>query len=210
MRQFLLSAFILFTSISLQAQRIEKNIFGELEYRSSDWEYKAYLKKNIFDDLIFSDNRENKITFTKKYVDREFGSMPEDLEHQSGFFINLIRQYRRERDYIATFSVDIFDKIVIKDNRGSSIEIGTDIFGNPTYEEERGGERISIERDLLGTLIYKSNRGNATLKQDIFNKWLYEDSSGNKFEFSQRAWNSLIRQYGDEEEIFIYLVNRFL
>lgn len=197
-------------SISAFAQRIEFDIFDNLVFKSDNSRYEAYLKKNIFDDLIFTDNNENEVTYKNKYLTFEYPGVLEREENKIGFFRQLIHQYRKERNYKATFSVNIMDKIVIEDNRNNKIEMGTDIFGNPTYEELIDGVKMSVKKSLNGNWEYRSGKNQATLGKDIFDKWTYKDNSGNKFEFSENSWRKLQRRYGSEEDIFYFLLDEFL
>jgi hypothetical protein len=41
-------------------------------------------------------------------------------------------------------------------------------------------------------------------------KWVYEDSDGNRLEFGERMWNGMIRRFGDDERIFLFLIDQFL
>lgn len=197
---------LLLTVISLQihAQRIQFDIFGNLQYESKAQRYTAYLKKDIFDNLIFSDNNNNKLAFTKKYLDLNYKYILEDEEAKITFFRYVINRYISERGYKAKFDVDIFDKVIIEDSKNNRVEIGTDIFGNPTYEEKRNDVVTSIKRDLSGNLEYRSDKEQAFLKKDISNKWGYSDSSGNKFEFSGKTWDKLMHVYESDENIFFF------
>ena len=210
MKRYFIYLFLVAISLQLSAQQIKVDIFDDLEYQSENGQYKANLKKNIFDDLVFSDNNNNELTFRKKYLEIENKILLEDEEARIDFFRHLIRRYRSEEKYKASFSVNIFDDIVIEDNRNNKIKKGTDIFGHPVYEEKFNGVETTIKRDLSGNPEYKSGKEQATLKKDIFNKWIYQDSSGNKFEFSDQTWNSLMDQYGSDENILYFLINEFL
>jgi lipid II isoglutaminyl synthase (glutamine-hydrolysing) len=203
---------ILLTIISLQthAQRIRFDIFDNLEYESRENRYKAYLKKDIFNNLLFSDNQANELTFMKKYLDLTYSNSLEDEEDKIDFFRNLIDTYGFESGYKATYTVDILDKVIIEDNRNSRIEIGRDIFGNATYDERTNNIRTTIRRDLFGNLEFRSGRDQANLKKDIFNRWRYTDSSGNDFRFSTSSWDKLLHLYISEEDVLYFLVDKFL
>lgn len=202
---------IILTIITLQtyAQRMDVDIFGNPRYESRDMRYSASLKEDIFNNLIFSDNMNNEITYEKKYLDIYFPSVSGNIEKKTDFLSHLIHTYNHYSNYKATFSVDIFNDVVIKDNRGNSVEIGTDIFGNPTYNERTNHGSISVKRDIFGNMEYKSEMIEASLKKDIFNKWTYTDNCGNKFEFGEKTWNKLIHKFGNDENIIVYLVDEF-
>lgn len=203
---------ILFAFISLHtyAQRIRFDIFDNLEYESRNNGYKAYLKKDIFDNLLFSDNQANELTFMKKYLDLNYSNSLHEEENKIDFFRNLIDTYSFESGYKATYNVDIFDKVIIEDNRPGRIEIGRDIFGNTTYDDRTNNVKTTIRRDLFGNVEFRSGRDKAYLKKDIFNRWRYTDNSGNDFRFSAGSWEKLLYQYISEEDILYFLVNKFL
>ena len=198
------------TCNQLFAQRYDTDIFGDPNYQSSDLRYQASLKKDIFDNLTFADNRSNEVKFEKKYLDAFYPNMLGNPESKLDFFRYQVSKYSNEQGYKATYSIDIFDKVVINDNRGRVLEIGKDIHGNATYDEKRNNKNISIRRDIFGNLEYKTDQIQATLKKDIFDKWIYGDNTGNKLEFSIMTWNLMKRRFGSEEEILLYLINEFV
>ena len=210
MKKFLVCVVMSLLSIPLFAQRIniETDIFGDLKYQHGD--YTAALKKDVFDNLTFTDNNDNKIVFEQKYLLQEYPRVKENNEAKMDFFRQLVRRYRSEGRYETKYSIDIFRTTIITDNRGNKIEKGTDIFGNTTYEEESNGVNMSVKRALNGTLEYRSGGDSASLGKDIFDKWIYKDSYGNKFEFGTKTWNALERRFGNDEEIFWFLINQFI
>ena len=167
MKKYILLAFLLILATHIFSQNIQTDIFGNLSFESERDNYKAYLKKDIFDKLTFSDNKNNNIAFDKKYLQREYNISVNDKESVVIFFKDLIRDYRRESNYKASYEVDIFDKVIFKDNRKNSFEKGKDIFGNNEYNETINGVEVSIKRDLKGNLIYSSKSKNAKLEKNI-------------------------------------------
>ncbi|MDN4753727.1 hypothetical protein QYZ87_04165 [Porphyromonadaceae bacterium W3.11] len=198
------------TSVEGLAQSIDVDIFGNLIYESIGREYTAKLEKNIFDDLIFSDNKGNEIILKKKYIKKKYGNIFDNQESKISLFRRMIKFHRGESDYRATYDIDIFDTMIIEDNRGRKVEMGRDIFGNETYDEVFNGKNYSMRRNLNGDLVYIVGDEEATLRKDIFDHWIYEDSLGNEFQFSKRTWARLIDRFGSEENIFDYLVYEFL
>ncbi len=63
--------FVLFllctVTLSVQSQHMETDIFGDLVYHHRTNNYKAYLRKNIFEDSVFPDTRNNSIKMDKSY-----------------------------------------------------------------------------------------------------------------------------------------------
>jgi len=204
--------FFVFFVVGIQvfAQKIETDIFDNLIYESSDRQYKANLKKNIFDDLVFSDNMDNEVTLKKKYLDLEYGERINASDTKSKLFMRLIHEHSQNKNYKVTYSVDIFDKVVIEDNRNRKVEIGKDIFDAGIYKEHNNGESLTIIRNLNGGLEYKSMNDVATLQKDMFNKWKYSDSYGNELTISIETWRRLKNRFQTEERIFQYFISEFL
>jgi hypothetical protein len=209
MTRFLLLLFTLCSTV-LGAQEITTDIFGNLVYTSERGNYKATLEKDIFNSLVFTDNRDNKITFEKKYIDLEYPGVSSDKEKRISFLSRLVNRYRRESEYTATYKVNIFDKVVIEDNRNKKIEYGDDIFGNPSYEETNISKKTSLKRDIFGHLIYQSGNEDAKLAKNIFDQWVYTDSEENELKFSASTWKKLLKRHRTEERIFLFLINSYL
>lgn len=210
MKKYLILLLLIVISQLTHAQRIQFDIFGDLHYDYKEKRYTASLKKDIFNNLIFTDNANNELVFKKKYLDLNYQYLVENEEAKIDFFRYIINRYSLERGYKAKFDVDIFDKVIIEDNKNNRVEVGKNIFGNLTYEERRDDLKISIKRDLSGDLEFKSDKEQAYLKKDILNKWSYSDSSGSRFNFSDETWDKLMHVYGSDEGIFFFLIDSFL
>lgn len=198
---------LLFVATEAQAQKIEKNYREDWTYSHN--RYDAQLEKSFFGGLDFSDNNRNKIEFSKEYLNLEYSGILEDDELQQLFLMDLVKKYKYTNRYTATYEVDMFGKVTIKDNQGNKIEYGTDLFGNKIYEDKKRGIKYSIGKDLMGDYNYKSGRESASLKKDIFDKWKYTDSFGNKLEIGQETWGRWITQFRDEEGVLFYLITVF-
>ncbi len=210
-RQLLLVLFM-FWLIPLFGQKseVQTDIFGALEYIDKNKSYKAYLKEDIFNNLIFSDNNKNEVTLEKKYLDKYFKEIRTDKEKKKDFFYDQVRMYRYKEGYKARFSIDIFDAEIIEDNKGNKVEKKKDIFGNSIYKETSKGKDILIEKTVNGGMKFQDGGLSASIKKSIFGKWHYEDSTGNDFEFSSSTWSKLTARYKNNEGIFFYLINAFL
>ncbi len=214
MKKIVLFLLVLSATLPLTAQRIsiDTDIFGDLRYRSSDPDYTASLKKDIFDNLTFTDSRRNKIVFEEDYLKEKYPAVLTDTEAKIDFFRGIVNRHHLDKGYEATFSVDIFGTIEMKDNLGNTTKEKTDIFGNKSYEETGSGKSSSIRRGLNGTLEYRSGGTTASLEKSTFgrDKWVYEDSTGNRFEFSNWTWTEMVNRFGNDEQIFIFLIDEFL
>ena len=164
----------------------------------------------MFDNLIFSDSNNNELVFKEEYLNSEYPNTLTEKKFKIDFFKSIISRYSLEQGYEATFDTDIFEAVILENNRNNKIEIGRDIFGNSIYEGKKNGMVFSMKRNRSGSLQYLSMKEQASLEKDVFGKWNYRDSSGNEFKFGSHAWEMLRKKYGTEEEIFIFLVGSFL
>lgn len=210
MRRQLIPLILILVCVQSFSQKIYTDIFDNLVYESTDGYSKSYLKKNIFDDLVYSDNMGNEITIKKKYIDFQYSGLLKNKEEKLKFFLWFIHEHCQDRNYKASFSVDIFDKIIIEDNRNRKLEIGKDLFGNETYNDIINAEMHRMKRNLNGGLEYRSKNEDATLQKDGFVNWKYNDSSGNEFKFSNETWRRLKIKFDTEEKIFQHLISEYL
>lgn len=211
MKKFIVCVALMLSFSVLFAQRgaIDTDIFGALQYRSADGRYKASLEKNIFDDLIFTDSRNNKLQYEKKYLDKAEPGLRGNKDAQMRLLRRLVRENSRHADYRATFKVDIFDKTIIEDNKGYKLEEGKDIFGHVNVKERVNGSKAQLKRNLRGGLEYTRDNNKASFDKDIFDKWIYKDSFGNEIEFGKETWKRILEQYGTDEEFFWELLERY-
>lgn len=211
MKRFIVILALVLSFSVLFAQRgaIETDIFGALQYTSADGGYRASLEKNIFDDLLFKDSRNNKLQYEKKYLDKAEPGLRGNKDAQVRLLRRLVRENSRRTDYSATFKVDIFDKTIIEDNKGYKLEKGKDIFGNINVEERVNGSQAQLKRNLRGGLEYTRDKHKASFGKDIFDKWIYKDSFGNEIQFGKATWQRILDQYGTDEEFFWELLDRY-
>lgn len=197
----------------LLAQRISvtTDIFGDLQYSDDDLKYKATLKKDIFDALIFTDNKQNSITYEKKFIDIKFPGILGDKQRKTDMLMGLIRENIDNQKYIAKYSVTIFDKVLIEDNRGYRLEQDLDIFVR--QEQNQGGNNpgkyTKVKKDAFGNLSIRDGRETASLRKDNRGNWSYEDSLGNRFDFARKTWNQLMRRYWSTEDVFLSIVDEY-
>ena len=211
MKKIIVILVLVLSSGLLFAQRgtVDTDIFGAFQFKSTDGQYKASLEKNIFDDLVFTDSRNNKLHYEKKYLDKVEPGLRGDKEAQVWMLKRLVRENRRHSDYKATFKVDIFDKIIIEDSKGYKLEEGKDIFGNVHIEEQMNSSKSQLKRNLHGGLEYTENKNKASLAKDIFDRWVYKDSFGNEIQYGKETWKRVIERYGTDEKFFWELLDRW-
>ncbi|TDS12327.1 hypothetical protein [Sphingobacterium paludis] len=206
----ILTLFLLYACCTFSQQAaIQRDMFGDLNYQSRDGDYQSTFKKNVFDDLIFTDNRNNKVTLEKKYLIATYPGILGNENMKRELFNELIRENRRSEGYVAKYSIDIFNKLIIEDNKGYKLEKGKDIFGHDQIAEEVDGVKSSFNKTLNGTLEYTYGNDKASLKKDIFKKYLYSDSFGNELQFNEKTWRTLTRRYESDEEAFMSLIDHF-
>lgn len=201
--------FFAFSTVDAQRRQIQDDIFGNLESISYDKSYKAKLERNIFDDLVFTDSKKNKLHFEKKYLESEFPGILAYKKRQSEMLARLIHENRRRSSYSATFSIDIFDNLIIEDNQGYKLKRGTDIFGNDNVVEEYGNTKTSFKRTMNGGLEYIDGTEKASLTKDIFDRWIYKDSFGNEIQFGKNSWERILRRHHGEESVFNELIDDY-
>ncbi|MVZ67015.1 hypothetical protein GQF61_14230 [Sphingobacterium sp. DK4209] len=192
-----------------QQGRYDTDIFGNLTFQSDRNSYEAKLEKNIFGDLIFTDSRRNKESMDSKFLEEFMPGIQDSKERQQKLFHDLIWQHRHNESYEVSYSVDIFGSVISKDNRGNERESGTDIFGHDFVKDKRKGSTASMKRNIHGDLEYAEDGQTATIKKDIFDKWSYSDSYGNKLEFAPSTWRRLMKKLGSDKEILWYFVDQF-
>lgn len=167
-------------------RNISIDILGDLQYYNSNGS-KASLKKNIFDDVIYNDSRNNESKYTKEQWAELLEKFNGDKKDCFAWLIRLNKGYENQK---TEHSKNIFGDEIRKDNRGNS----------ETYK-----------RDILGNLVYENNKNQkATFTKEISDRWKYEDSKNNRKSYSYSEWEKLIEKYHSEEAIFKLLVNQYL
>lgn len=199
---------LLFTGTAA-AQSVSRDFFDNLLYTSYDGRYRATLKRDVFNGLSFSDNHGNRIEFDERYLARFYPDLRKNDFSEERFLRQLVRLCARERNYSATHKIDVFDRVLVEDNRGNRREEGTDIFGNPLYQEQYGGERLSLRKNLMGDWEYRAADLSADLKKSFGDAYTYSDSRGNRIEFGRRSWQRLVEREGDERRAVLYLIEMY-
>lgn len=211
MKKLILCLALTLSITVLFAQRgsVDTDIFGALQYKSTDGKYKASLKKDIFDALIFTDSRNNKLEYEKKYLNNVEPGLLGNKEEQIRMLRRLVRENKNNSGYNATFKIDIFDKTIIQDNKGYKYENSKDIFGNTNVQEQVNGSKSQFTRNMRGGLEYTRDGKKATLEKDIFDEWIYKDSFGNEIQYNATIWKRVMQQFKNDEAFFWELIDLF-
>lgn len=208
MKQTLLILVVLINTHSF-SQKIEVDIFNNLEHQSKKGDYKAYFKKDIFDNYEFTDTHKNKFHFNKKYIAENYPLVHKDQKSRFSFFKSLIQQHKQDYNLEVTHEIDIFGNENILDNRSNKNEVTTDIFDNKIYTQESNGRTTTLKKGTDGAIEYSAENFKASLEKDFRNNWVYEDNTNNKFTFSKKTWDLLISRHQTTENIFMLLLDEF-
>jgi len=167
-------------------ESISLDIFGNKQFKNNLGE-SASLKKDIFNDMIYTDNRNNEV----KIDEVVWRSMLEDVHG----------------DIDALF-YDLITQNTSRNNSKVSIEI--DIMGREIYKENNLTEEFWV--DILGTQQYRNSNGeSASIRKDILDCMNYTDSKGNNLSFSADTWQRMFRHTGGRERsVFRSLINQYL
>lgn len=196
---------------------------GGLEYKMNG--YRATFDENIFDDLIFKDNKNNKVEFNKDYL--AYANFGVDPRAKTAMFNSLIRRFQEITGYSETFSVDIFGDFNYKDNKGLRASLKKDIFDKLIYSDSKGNKltysdeficqtfnrstsdgqlRFFIFNDLIQSL-WQGGKPRLNIDQDPFDNGHYDQPSAYLYEYKNKneGWANVS---SDKEGNFIYQDSR--
>ena len=167
-------------------EKIWVDIFGNKQFKNNIGET-ASLEKDIFDNMIYKDNRNNEVKIEKTVWAEMLADVDGDVD---ALFYDFIAQNNRRNN--------------------TKVSIAIDIMGKEIYKENNFTEEFWV--DILDAQQYRNSNGQtATLKKDIFDKFIYKDSKGNDLTFSTDEWQSMFQRTGGRERaVFRNLINRYL
>lgn len=209
-KQTLLLLFLLFSISSLaQSIAITTDSRGNQQYLSEGDSYRATLSKDIFDKLIYTDNQGNKISRSKEYLQLKHPSAVNNPSGERIFFEEMINTFRYVNDYVASYSVDIFDNISFTENKPLRPQYPE---AHPEGHYPTPSTNYHIDRNRDGSYSFQTRRRReeALLKIGFSNCWVYTDSKGNELKFSGASWEDLMCTYGNPENLFLFLIDSFL
>lgn len=198
-RALVLLGFMIVAVFSYSQEGIEMDIFGDLKYSSPSGDYTAALKKNIFDDLTFSDNNNNKVVYEKKYLDYKYNGQVKQYDDKLFFFLMLIHRFKVEKNYEAKYTIDIFGKVDITESRT--------IYGSSDNQHEA---QLSVHRTFDGIYVYEYANKRATLTKDSFGNRYYSDNMGNSVKIDYNTFPVLVSKHGNAENVLRFFVNTFM
>lgn len=137
------------------------------------------------------------------------------------------QQYESNKRGKASLKKDVFDAWIYTDSRNNEINFSKEYWAELISDFEQNEKRAFVwlmrtcanlsnykekyKIDVFGYQQYENNqREKASLKKDVFDKMIYEDSKGNKIEFAENQWKKELRRYHSDKKVFMNLIQRYL
>jgi len=202
-----------FRNVTNRKEEFEIDIFDSWIFKTNENNYKAELKKDVFNARIFSDNQGNRFSYDEKYLGKIQNNPFRNNKDQYKFFINLIDRLSSEKNYKVDFKVDIFNKVIVSDNRGFKRESNDAYYLMPDFnvvEDTSLDKDIRIRRISNTEYIYRNGNEFAKLFETKTQRWTYEDSTGNRLQFSPSTLRKLLQRYKSEDKLLRHLIYEYL
>lgn len=135
-------------------------------------------------------------------------------------------QYKDKDGFKASFSTNIFNDKIYKDDNGNEVsyakEIWVDVFPRFNGDEKRilawlvdvfrdnSNIKEKYDRNIHGDVVYEnSSTGfNASLSKNIFDEGIYKDSRGNEVKYSKEFWNDIMSDFRyNDVQVFFWLID---
>lgn len=194
MRKYILTFALVLLSATCVAQfrgELSTSFNGGLEYSMNG--YRATLENNIFDALIFKDNKSNKVEYNKEYL--AYANFGVDARAKTAMFNALIHRFQQKSGYSETFSVDIFDDFIYKDNKGTRASLKKDIFDKLIYTDSKGNKLTYSDEFIRET--FNRSTSDPQLRFMIFNDLIQSLWLGGKPQLNLRP-GGFGKPYPDE------------
>jgi hypothetical protein len=202
-----------FRKVTNRKEEFQIDMFDNWKFETNENNYKAELKKDIFNAHIFSDNKGNESSYDEKYLAKIPNHPFRTNKEQYTFFVDLIDRFFTEKNYKVDFEVDIFNKVIVSDNRGFKRESNDAYYLMPEFnvaEDTSLNEDIRIRKINNTEYAYRNTNEFARLFENKTGRWTYEDSLGNRFQVSPSTWNKLMNLYKSEDDILRHFINEYL
>ncbi|HMM04434.1 MULTISPECIES: hypothetical protein [unclassified Dysgonomonas] len=147
--------------------KIGRDIFGYLQYEENN-RRKAYLKKDIFDAWIFTDDNNNEIKYSQEFwadIQRDFGGDEEET------FFWLMDMCRGLTDYKEEYKVDIFGHLQFSNNHNERASLSKNIFDEMVYEDSKGNKMIYPQNFWNKIRKHSSDK---KVFMDLIQRYLFE------------------------------------
>jgi len=135
-------------------EKYRRNIHGDLEYENK--KYNASLSKNIFDDYLYKDSRNNEIKYSKEFwadIIKDFN------DNEMHVFFSQIDQCHDRSNYKEEYTINIFGYQEYKNSIGSKASISKNIFDVMIYEDSRGN-KIEFPKERWDNMIKRNGSSN--------------------------------------------------
>lgn len=182
---------------------------------------KSKLERNFFDDIIYSDNKGNIITYKSNFLERVLKIQKRDKAFQKGLYQPLRIFLEDKKHYVETFDLNFFDKVVITSNQGDNIEMDLDMVSDDdrfywankyrlANEDVLNPNRINIVKDAFGNLSFRNGTCWARLYISEYGEAEYLDSHKNRIRYNKKAWSTNLDAYEGDTRFFEYLINLYI
>ena len=163
---------------------------GELEYSGN--KFRATLGKDIFENVIYKDNRGNKVTYSKEFLGKlRKGRHRGDRNIEEFLLLGLAKDVGKKRNYTEEYTVDIFGNVEYKNSEGRRVSIKKDMFDSFEYKDNQGVS-LSIRKDIFDHVQVNDGRGNKVdVGRDIFGDLQVKDNKGNKWSVERDIFGDL-------------------
>lgn len=193
--------------------KLEKDMFGTWKYERRDG-FRASLSENIFNDLIYEDSNKNKLVYKKKFLDRL------ERKDKQIVFNDLLRYFRDKEDLQEEFEVDIFDKLIYRNNHRFQASLSENIFDDIEYEDSNRNKLVYKKKfldlfqitelenldpylfmDMFYSMMSRKNY-RAEYAIDIFDRISYTNSEGDKIEIDVEDARRMLKAKNKRRDFF--------
>lgn len=171
MRHIFITSLLLIFAVTSQAQlkvSFKKGFNDELIYEANA--YKAVLKQDIFNALIISDNKGNKVSFNEEYL-KLMAASNFSIEREKPVILDYyIHIFRNRQNFTESYEVNIMEELKYSNNQGQKASLKIDIFDNLIYKDSKGNE-FKLPEDMI-RYTYNTNSKNKRLQYLLFTDFL--------------------------------------
>jgi len=171
----------------------EDFLFSELIHKYRDRRnVHDTLGKDIFENVIYKDNRGNKVTYSKEFLGKlRKGRHRGDRNIEEFLLLGLAKDVGKKRNYTEEYTVDIFGNVEYKNSEGRRVSIKKDMFDSFEYKDNQGVS-LSIRKDIFDHVQVNDGRGNKVdVGRDIFGDLQVKDNKGNKWSVERDIFGDL-------------------
>lgn len=119
-------------------EKYKRNIHGNLEYVNNSTGLESSMKKSIFDEGIYTDNRGNEIKYSKEF----WHEILNDFRNNDvQVFFWMMDYCENQSNYKEEYKVDIFGNLQYKNNKGGEASLSNTNNENKLYKDNTGNKR---------------------------------------------------------------------